>query len=100
MARQFGSSFTLIDTGTQGVLGSGREEYRMPTVYARTLRRAAELLGGEGVLTARLGVTKKELDLWLRNFVRPPNDVFLKAADIVGEHELRVLNERRNVPRS
>jgi hypothetical protein len=46
MARQFGSSFTLIDTGTQGVLGSGREEYRMPTVYARTLRRAAELLGG------------------------------------------------------
>ena len=52
------------------------------------------------MLTARLGVTKKELDLWLRNFVRPPNDVFLKAADIVGEHELRVLNERRNVPRS
>jgi len=66
MARQFGSSFTLIDTGTQGVLGSGREEYRMPTVYARTLRRAAELLGGEGALAARLGVTKKELDLWLR----------------------------------
>jgi hypothetical protein len=72
----------------------------MPTVYARTLSRAAELLGGEGALAARLGVTKDELDLWLRNFVRPPNDVFLKAADIVGEHELRVLNEQRNAPRN
>jgi len=40
-------------------------------------------------------VTKKELDLWIRNFVRPPNDVFLKAADIVGEHELRVLQEQQ-----
>jgi transcriptional regulator with XRE-family HTH domain len=72
----------------------------MPTVYARTLRRAAELLGGEGALAARLGVTRDQLDLWLRNFVRPPNDVFLKAADIVGEHELRMLNEQRSVPRN
>ena len=72
----------------------------MPTVYARTLRRAAELLGGEGALAARLGVTMHELDLWLRNLVRPPNDVFLKAADIVGEHELRVLNEQRNASRN
>jgi hypothetical protein len=67
----------------------------MPTVYARTLRRAAELVGGEAELAAQLGVTKKELDLWIRNFVRPPNDVFLKAADIVGEHELRVLQEQQ-----
>ena len=67
----------------------------MPTVYARTLRRAAELVGGESALAARLAVSENELDLWLRNFVRPPNDVFLKAVDIVGEHELRVLHERR-----
>ena len=67
----------------------------MPTVYARTLRRAAELVGGEAELAAQLGVTKKELDLWIRNFVRPPSDVFLKAADIVGEHELRVLQEQQ-----
>jgi len=67
----------------------------MPTVYARTLRRAVELVGGEAELAAQLGVTKKELDLWIRNFVRPPNDVFLKAADIVGEHELRVLQEQQ-----
>ena len=72
----------------------------MPTVYARTLRRAAELLGGEGALAARLGVTMNELDLWLRNFVRPPNEIFLRAADIVGEHELRVLNEQRSAPRN
>jgi len=67
----------------------------MPTVYARTLRRAAELVGGEAELAAQLGVTKKELDLWIRNFVRPPSDVFLKAADIVGEHELRLLQEQQ-----
>jgi len=66
----------------------------MPTVYARTLRRAAELLGGESALAAQLGVTKNELDLWIRNFVRPPGDAFLKAADIVGEHELRLLNDQ------
>ena len=67
----------------------------MPTVYARTLRRAAELVGGESALAARLAVSENELDLWLRNFVRPPSDVFLKAADIVAEHELRVLHEQR-----
>jgi DNA-binding transcriptional regulator YdaS (Cro superfamily) len=70
----------------------------MPTVYARTLRRAAELVGGESALAARLGVTKNELDLWIRNFVRPPSDIFLKAADIVGEHELRALQEQRKGP--
>jgi DNA-binding transcriptional regulator YdaS (Cro superfamily) len=70
----------------------------MPTVYARTLRRAAELLGGEAALAARLGVTEDQLDLWLRNFVRPPNDAFLKAADVVGEHELRMLNKQHVPP--
>jgi hypothetical protein len=33
-------------------------------------------------------------------FRAPPNDVFLKAADIVGEHELRMLNEQRSAPRN
>ena len=37
-------------------------------------------------MAARLGVGKNELD-------------FLKAADIVGEHELRLLKEQPNAPR-
>jgi hypothetical protein len=62
--------------------------------------RGEDLVGGEGALAARLGVDKNELDLWIRNFVRPPSDAFLKAADIVGEHELSLLKEQPNAPPS
>ena len=67
----------------------------MPTVYARTLRRAAELAGGEDVLAARLGVPWKQLRRWIHDLVKPPADVFVAAADIVGEHELKMLREQK-----
>ena len=71
---------------------AGRE-IQVPTVYARTLRRAAELVGGEDVLAARLGVPWKQLRRWIHDLVKPPPDVFVAAADIVGEHELKMLRE-------
>jgi DNA-binding transcriptional regulator YdaS (Cro superfamily) len=55
----------------------------VPTVYARTLRRAADLVGGELELAARLDVAPRDLTLWFSGSVQPPMHVFLKAVDIV-----------------
>ena len=51
----------------------------------QTLRYAAELLGGEDELAQRLGVTRGELDRWLKGEERPPLALFLKAVDVVHE---------------
>jgi DNA-binding transcriptional regulator YdaS (Cro superfamily) len=64
-------------------------------VYIRTLKRAAELVGGEEALARLLRVTPSHLELWIRGVVSPPGDVFLKAADIVNEHDLQQLQARR-----
>ena len=70
----------------------------MPTVQARTLRRAAELVGGDDALARQLKVNPKHLDLWVRGLAEPPADVFLKAADIVSEHDLRQMAKRVAAP--
>ena len=66
----------------------------MPTLYARALRRAAEILG-DAELAARLGVTDFRLEIWLKGLAEPPGDVFLKVADILGEHSLDELKHPR-----
>jgi hypothetical protein len=65
----------------------------VPTLYARTLRRAADLAGGEAGLARRLGVSDKEVHLWVRGLIDPPADVFLAAAEIVTQDELTALRE-------
>jgi DNA-binding transcriptional regulator YdaS (Cro superfamily) len=60
----------------------------LPTVHARTLKRAAEIIGGEEELARRLIVTPSHLELWIRGLESPPVDVFLKAVDIVTENDL------------
>lgn len=55
----------------------------MPNVHAVTLRRAAEIVGGEAALAARLRVSAGELAAWLRGSSTPPTNVFLQAVDIV-----------------
>jgi len=60
----------------------------VPTVYARTLRRAAEIVGGEDVLGKRLGVSRNQLAIWINDLVTPPSEIFFVVADIVSQHEL------------
>lgn len=60
-------------------------------VYEDTLKRAAEIAGGEEALAWRLRVTPSHLALWLQGVASPPSEVFLKAADIVSEHSLQQL---------
>ena len=53
------------------------------SVYARALRRAADILGGKDVLRAALHVPMHSLEEWLNGRSEPPTDVFLKAVDIL-----------------
>jgi hypothetical protein len=53
------------------------------TVYARTLHRACEMLGGLDALSRHLSVPAATLARWIGGLEQPPLDVFLKAVDIV-----------------
>ena len=54
-----------------------------PSVYARVLERAAELLGGRHQLRSWLRVSMREIDVWLAGEHRPPVHVFLQAVDLI-----------------
>jgi hypothetical protein len=53
------------------------------TVYARTLHRACELLGGTQALSRHLGVPAATLSRWIGGVEEPPLQIFLKAVDVV-----------------
>ena len=52
-------------------------------VYVRTLERALRIIGNEEALAELLWLTPATLRRYLSSQVKPPDDVFLKAADIV-----------------
>jgi DNA-binding transcriptional regulator YdaS (Cro superfamily) len=56
-----------------------------PTIYADTLRIAAETLGGVGKLALRLGVAPEELALWISGRQAAPLECFVTALDIIAE---------------
>jgi hypothetical protein len=56
----------------------------MTSVHARTLHKAAEMLGGERALARYLKVPMPDLFAWMRgNAGAPPARVFLRAVDLV-----------------
>lgn len=57
----------------------------MAEVHIRTLRRAAEIVGGEEELAMRLKVTPSHLSLWIKGLATPPADVFLRVVDLILE---------------
>ena len=55
-----------------------------PSVYARTLQKAAELLGSERALARYLNVPMPDVFVWMRpGALPPPEAIFLKAVDLV-----------------
>jgi hypothetical protein len=62
-----------------------------PAVYAGVLVRAAEILGGPQALSEYLEVPATRIDPWLSGQSPPPADVFLRAVDLVVEHNLKGL---------
>ena len=57
----------------------------MPTVYARTLKRAAEIVGGDTSLAVWLRVTPSHLSLWLSGTEDPPVEINLPLAAADGK---------------
>lgn len=53
------------------------------TVQTRTLRRAAEALGGVSGLAVHLNASENEVERWITGTDRPPQVAFLRALDIV-----------------
>jgi DNA-binding transcriptional regulator YdaS (Cro superfamily) len=60
----------------------------MPTVHARTARRAAEIVGGLEALAAQLDVRDENLKKWLEGQLPVPQEIFLRCVDIVNAHQL------------
>lgn len=67
----------------------------MPTVYARTLRRAAQIAGGARQLASELSVTIDDVDAWLQGTKRVPQDIFLAAVDIVVAYDIKEISNLR-----
>lgn len=55
------------------------------SVYSRTLRRAAELMGGRRQLARYLYVPMAELERWIADEATPPTGIFLKTVDFIIE---------------
>ena len=60
----------------------------MPTVQARTVRRAVDIAGGVNLLAAALDVREENLRRWLEVQLPVPQEVFLKCVDIINAHQL------------
>lgn len=67
----------------------------MSDLHVKTLKRAAEIVGGEEQLALKLKVTPSHLALWLEGLAAPPGDVFLRAVDLVTDDELSRLTAAR-----
>jgi hypothetical protein len=55
------------------------------SVYARTLQKAAELIGGQAKLCRYLHVPAAELRKWIDDKGVPPIGVFLRVVDFIIE---------------
>ena len=66
-----------------------------PSIYNRTLRKAAEQVGGERALARYLGVPVADLYAWMQPGAQPPpTAVFLMAVDLV-LNDLNITDEER-----
>lgn len=57
------------------------------TLQVRVLQRAAELIGGQRALARRLRVPLPTLFLWVKGLGDVPQDVFIRAVDVLIEFE-------------
>jgi hypothetical protein len=55
----------------------------MTSVYARAVRKAAELVGGRARLARMLQVPADEIEKWISEERKPPREIFLRVVDII-----------------
>jgi hypothetical protein len=53
------------------------------SVYARAVRKAAELSGGRDKLSRTLQVPLTEVEKWIADKGKPPREVFLHVVDLI-----------------
>ena len=61
----------------------------MPTVHARTVRRAAEIVGAIEALAAQLHVQDEVIRKCMEGELPVPEELFLRCVDIVNADQLR-----------
>ena len=64
----------------------------MPTVHVRTVRRAAEIVGGVEELAAQLEVGDESIKKWMEGQSSVPQEIFLRCVDIVNAHQMDELS--------
>ena len=75
----------------------------MPTVHARTVQRAAEIVGGIELLAGQLDVRDENLRKWLEGELPVPQQIFFRCIDIVNAHQLDEISGQtfnNSVPKS
>ena len=70
----------------------------MPTVHARAVERAVEILGSVQSFSERVKVAPSDVELWMKADAIPPTDIFLMAVDIISEHEKASLAAAKGSP--
>lgn len=65
----------------------------MPTVHARAIVRAIEILGGVDEFSKRAKVSPYDISLWSSGKSTPPMDVFLLAVDVICQRTATTLKE-------
>ena len=89
------SDYIRASVGDDPSLGDDRNSVAKPSIYTRTLQKAAERLGGERALARYLKVSMPDLFAWMRpGSVPPPSAVFLRAVDVVLD-DLETLEQER-----
>jgi hypothetical protein len=74
----------------------------MPSVHARTVRRAAEIVGGVEELAAQLEGRDEVIKKWMEGQLPVPQEIFLRCVDIVNARQLDELsgpNLNNSVPK-
>jgi len=66
----------------------------MPTVHARTLKRAAQIAGGYLQLGTQLGVPTADVASWAEGTKPVPEEMFLRAIDIVTAYGVAEISGR------
>ena len=61
---------------------------RIGSVRTAALRRACDILGGPSQLRRYLGVSAIALGVWISGSEPPPVDAFLKAVDVIADHNI------------
>ena len=66
------------------------------SLRAKTLARAALIVGGVEVLAEKLGVTSKVLSLFIRGDAPVPPELFFRASEIVTEAGIADITKQRS----